>query len=127
MAGFAAAAVTKRQVPQFFSFAADVAGDITFYGGGLGACGWVVSADDVAISHELFEPKSPSGNSNANPLCGRNILATANGITRTLRVADNCGGCAANDLDVLEPEFNAFGYDSSVGRAPITWDNAVLN
>ena len=104
-----------------------VTGDITYYGAGLGACGWVVGGNDVAVSHELFTPKSPGGNGNANPLCGRTITATANGITRTLRVADNCGGCAANDLDVLEGEFNAFGYASSVGRAPITWDNAVLN
>lgn len=60
--------------------AADVgtyAGDMTYYDAGLGACG-VQSASDapvVALSEILFDPQTPNGNPNNNPLCGQFLTA----------------------------------------------------
>jgi hypothetical protein len=52
-------------------------GDLTFFYLGLGACGWNSGDNDnvVAVSHLIYDPQTPDGNSNHNPLCGRWIHA----------------------------------------------------
>ncbi|KAL2020576.1 hypothetical protein VTK56DRAFT_8164 [Thermocarpiscus australiensis] len=52
---------------------AATSGRFTWYNPGLGACGIPNSDSDlvVALSHADFDPSTPNGNPNNNPLCGR--------------------------------------------------------
>lgn len=102
-------------------------GDLTYYEPGLGACGITSTPDQhiVAISHTVYDTKTPGGNPNANPLCGKKIRAqhtTASGQTRTidLTVVDRCVGCKPNDLDTTEPTFGQLAPDGN-GRTSVTW------
>ncbi|KAJ8131017.1 hypothetical protein O1611_g2606 [Lasiodiplodia mahajangana] len=98
-------------------------GDLTYYTPGLGACGVVNDGNDpiVAISHLIFDPKTPNGNPNNNPLCGRKIKIHRNGKTITVRVRDRCTGCARNDLDVPRKQFAKLA-NPRAGRVKISWN-----
>lgn len=85
------------------SAGASYTGDFTWYDPGLGACGITSTSDQaiVAISHVLFDPSTPNGNPNNNPLCGRTLdLVGKDGTTYTATVVDRCVGCAESDLDL---------------------------
>ncbi|KAF8528563.1 RlpA-like double-psi beta-barrel-protein domain-containing protein-containing protein [Gautieria morchelliformis] len=97
-------------------------GDVTFFAPGLGACGKTNSASDlmVAVSFEFFNSFGPQ--TNGNPICGRQIQATApGGKTVTVTVEDKCAGCAQFDLDMSPAAFDQLA-DPSVGRLHgVTW------
>jgi len=95
-------------------------GDITFYSLGLTSCGQTYSDSDavVALSHLVM---NNGGNSNNNPLCGKTITITYNGITKTGKVVDTCEGCAAGNIDLSPSLFQAFAPESA-GRVPgVSW------
>ncbi|KAI1367272.1 RlpA-like double-psi beta-barrel-protein domain-containing protein-containing protein [Xylaria arbuscula] len=98
-------------------------GDLTYYAPGLGACGVVNDGNDpiVAISHLIFDPKTPNGNPNNNPLCGRRIKIHRNGKTITVRVRDRCTGCARFDLDVPRKQFAKLAKPAA-GRVKMNWN-----
>ncbi|GAM82236.1 hypothetical protein ANO11243_002150 [Dothideomycetidae sp. 11243] len=88
---------------------ASYSGDVTYYEPGLGACGVTsVSTDHiVAISEHMFDPLTPAGNPNNNPLCNRVVQITGlDGTTYPATVVDRCVGCALSDLDLTETLFN---------------------
>ncbi|KAK4038337.1 RlpA-like double-psi beta-barrel-protein domain-containing protein-containing protein [Parachaetomium inaequale] len=103
--------------------AALTSGKFTYYNAGLGACGQTHSDADlvVAMSHVDFDPSSPNGSPNNNPLCGRRIRAAIGGKTVDVTVVDRCEACNSGDLD-LSP--TAFGVLSalSVGVIQGTWE-----
>ncbi|KAK4676173.1 hypothetical protein QC764_509759 [Podospora pseudoanserina] len=101
--------------------AARARGQFTWYNTGLGACGkWNNDGElVVALNRHVFDPQTPNGNPNNNPLCGRMIRASYNGKTVDVRVVDRCPGCAAGDLD-LSP--TAFQRLASLGTGRITGD-----
>ena len=68
------------------------AGDLTYYGTGLSACGVVAHDNDdiVSISHYTFDAVSKNSNPNANPLCGHKIRAVRDGNSVDLTVVDRC-------------------------------------
>jgi len=75
-------------------------GDVTYYGIGLGACGWVNTEPDLiaAVSFLLYQKyavtAAEKGNPNLNPLCGRKATANLPGIgTVNFTIADECMGC----------------------------------
>jgi hypothetical protein len=97
-------------------------GDATFFHTGLGACGKVSNDSQLvcALPGAVFDKKTPNGNPNKNPLCGRKVKVTRGGKSVTVRVVDRCGPCKSNDID-LSP--TAFGKLASlgVGRTQVTW------
>ncbi|KAI1278572.1 RlpA-like double-psi beta-barrel-protein domain-containing protein-containing protein [Xylaria sp. FL0933] len=98
-------------------------GDLTYYKPGLGACGTFNTGDDpiVAISHIIFDPKTPGGNPNNNPLCGRKIKIHRNEKTITVTVRDRCEGCAKFDLDVPKKQFAKLAKPAA-GRVKMSWN-----
>ncbi|CAJ2508137.1 Uu.00g093230.m01.CDS01 [Anthostomella pinea] len=102
--------------------AAPFTGDLTFYEPGLGACGVTNDNGDnvVAVSQLLFDHKTPGGNPNKNPLCGRKINVHHGGKTQLFTVQDRCTGCKLHDLDATVTFFEKFTSPDK-GRIPITW------
>ncbi|KAF8997412.1 RlpA-like double-psi beta-barrel-protein domain-containing protein-containing protein [Cyathus striatus] len=106
--------------------AADITGDATYYDAGLGACGITNTNADyiVAVSTKYFDtfPGYQGGNPNKNPLCGKNIRATYQGKSVTVKVTDRCGGCAYGDIDLTPTAFSKLA-PLSVGRLHgVTWN-----
>ncbi|KAH8830858.1 hypothetical protein DL96DRAFT_1786772 [Flagelloscypha sp. PMI_526] len=102
-------------------------GDITFYEGGLTACGETINTNSdktVAVSFNVFDNfPGANGNSNKNPICKTSVKATINGRTQTLRVLDSCEGCKDADLDLTQAAWDGFGVPRSVGRlAGLKWE-----
>lgn len=90
--------------------------DLTYYAPGLGSCGITSSDGDmiVAVAASTMH-QSYSGNPNNNPLCGKKISLTANGVTETATIVDTCPGCKGpTDLDLSPALFQKFA-DESVG------------
>lgn len=88
-------------------------GDATYYGIGLGACGWTNKEPDMiaAVSHELFDSYATTAaakdNSNLNPICGRMAHATIGGLgSCTVKIVDRCVGCSYGDLDFSMAAFD---------------------
>lgn len=67
---------------------------MTFYDGGLGACGGDVDThgeDAVALSHELMT----GSNGNESPYCGKTISISYGGKVVKAVVKDKCMGCVS--------------------------------
>jgi expansin (peptidoglycan-binding protein) len=91
----------------------------------LGACGITNKDTDyiVAVATTVFDNYPGyvnKGNTNTNPICGRQIVATAFGEEVTVSVVDRCQGCAAGDLDFSPSAFEKLA-DFALGRIPIEW------
>ncbi|KAI8624725.1 RlpA-like double-psi beta-barrel-protein domain-containing protein-containing protein [Xylariaceae sp. FL1651] len=98
-------------------------GDLTYYTPGLGACGVTNGPNDaiVAISHVLFDPKTPGGNPNNNPLCGKKIKIQRDGKAVTVTVRDRCEACKEFDLDVPVKVFEKLA-PPRLGRVKVSWN-----
>ncbi|KZO95066.1 hypothetical protein CALVIDRAFT_546125 [Calocera viscosa TUFC12733] len=103
-------------------------GQGTYYAVGLGACGITNVASDaiVAVSWELFDNypgyAGEGSNPNNNPICGKQLQATYQGVTQTVTVEDRCTGCAMWDLDMSTSVFDQFANEA-VGRLDgVTWN-----
>ena len=83
-------------------------GRFTYYTPGLGACGQTHSEADlvVALNAAEFDPSTPNGNPNNNPLCGRKIRAHYNGKSVDVTLVDRCPGCGSGDLDLSPTAFS---------------------
>ncbi|KAK0625461.1 RlpA-like double-psi beta-barrel-protein domain-containing protein-containing protein [Bombardia bombarda] len=97
-------------------------GDLTHYDVGLGACGWTNSDSElvVALGAPRFDPQTPNGNPNNNPLCGRMIKVNYGGKSVTAKVVDRCQACLFDDLDLSPAAFQALA-DLGLGRISGTW------
>ncbi|EJT74851.1 hypothetical protein GGTG_08689 [Gaeumannomyces tritici R3-111a-1] len=93
--------------------------ELTHYTPGLGACGITSGPGELvaAMPHALFDAKTPAGNPNKNPLCGRKLRVRGPDGKRevVVTVADRCPACVGNSLDLSEPAFAALA-DLGVGR-----------
>lgn len=116
-------------------------GDITYFGGGTGACGWYVLLAKVPQKDKLiaysryidtntdFEIALPEAfmgaQSNDNPFCGKSVTiynhATGNMISAA--VADKCEGCTDRSIDLTETLFSQLtNGDIAAGRVPnVQW------
>ncbi|KAK2809025.1 hypothetical protein FQN49_008654 [Arthroderma sp. PD_2] len=98
-------------------------GEITFYDGGVGSCGDPINTDSddvIALPHGLMEPLD-GGNPNNNPLCGKQVSITYNGVTSTATVKDKCQGCEGKSIDMTRHLFVKFGLETA-GRIPgVKW------
>lgn len=107
-----ATAIARREAPHGNA-------ELTYYDPGLGACGINSGAGElvVAMPHGLFDAKTPNGNPNKNPLCGKKLtVQTPDGKRKvTVTVVDRCPACKGNSLDLSRPAFAALA-DLSVGR-----------
>ncbi|KAG2203692.1 hypothetical protein INT46_001722 [Mucor plumbeus] len=101
------------------SSSGDYSGDATYYGTGLGSCGWTSKDSEyiVALNHGQM---ANGANSNKNPNCGRSITATGPKGSVTVKIVDTCPGCANGDLD-LSPAAFAKIADMAAGRVPVSW------
>jgi len=61
------------------------------------------------------------GNSNNNPLCGKTITITYNGVTKTAKVVDTCEGCAAGNIDLSPSLFQDFAPLSAGRVGGVSW------
>ncbi|KAL7274414.1 hypothetical protein RUND412_002689 [Rhizina undulata] len=98
-------------------------GDATFYTPGTGSCG-LYSTDSsmiVAISSVLMNAAS-TGNPNDNPLCGKQIEATVDGVNFiTVTVVDTCPECSEYSIDFSPTAFQAMGLQLGQGRVNFHW------
>ncbi|KAI0820518.1 RlpA-like double-psi beta-barrel-protein domain-containing protein-containing protein [Trametes gibbosa] len=99
-------------------------GDATFYDAGLGSCGIFNTDSDfiVAIDAATFDTfPGATANPNTNPICNRQLTATANGKSVTLTVTDRCAGCAPGSIDMTPTAFQQLA-SLDVGRLHgVTW------
>jgi hypothetical protein len=98
-------------------------GKFTYYNPGLCACGQTHGDGDyvVALSHADFDPSTPNGNPNNNPLCGRRLRASYNGKSVEVTVVDRCVACNSGGLDLSPAAFGALA-DLGLGVIYGTWD-----
>jgi len=61
------------------------------------------------------------GNSNNNPLCGKTITISYNGVTSTGTVVDTCEGCDAGSIDLSPSLFQKFAPLGSGRVGGVTW------
>jgi len=103
-------------------FKRDLAGWITYYHAGLGACGWRNTGTErvVAMSRLFFNKYNVDANPNNNLLCGHWISVTYQGKTVEARIVDMCGRCAHNDIDLSQAAFKALA-PLSVGMMQGSW------
>lgn len=103
--------------------AIQASGRFTYYNPGLGACGQTHGDGDlvVALSYVDFDPQTPNGNPNNNPLCGRRLRAHYAGKSVDVTAVDRCPGCNSGDLDLSPAAFQALA-DLSVGVIQSTWE-----
>jgi rare lipoprotein A (peptidoglycan hydrolase) len=108
-------------------FAGTNTGDGTYYNTGLDACGFTDSDSSsfiAAVSIDLFDnyPGYAGANPNNNPVCNRQVKATYQGKSVTVRVVDRCTGCASKDLDFSPLAFQELA-PLAVGRLTgVTWE-----
>jgi expansin (peptidoglycan-binding protein) len=119
-----AAAVTPNAAHE--ARAALAGGRFTYYTPGLGACGYANSEAEyvVALNHVDFDPYTPNGNPNNNPLCGRMIRASYNGKSVDVKLVDRCPGCNSGDLDLSPAAFSeafSFVLSSCPGFCLLFW------
>lgn len=91
-------------------------GDITYYGGGLGACGVNVdpAGNGIALPYEYMGTAS-----NDNPYCGKTltIYNPATGQSAQATVMDKCMGCVGRSIDLTQTLFDAVtNGDTGAGR-----------
>jgi len=97
-------------------------GDITYYGGGLGACGVNVdpTGNGIALPFAFMGTES-----NDNPYCGMTltIYNPATGVSAQATVMDKCMGCVDRAIDLTPALFNVVSNnDQAAGRIPgIDW------
>jgi hypothetical protein len=98
-------------------------GDITFYSLGQTSCGGTYSDSDpvVALSWAVM---NNGANPNNNPLCGKSISITYNGVTASGIVQDTCQGCNADSIDLSPSLFEKFGSSSAGRISGVTWSVA---
>lgn len=74
--------------------------NVTFFEGGLGACGWsndTASEDFFALAHDMMGLQS-----NGNPFCGRKAAITHDGNTIVGTLTDKCMGCGLQSIDLSQ-------------------------
>jgi hypothetical protein len=91
-------------------------GDITWYEGGLGACGQTVDTEGdmaIALPYGLMGPLS-----NSNPYCGRSVTVKnpVSGTTVQGIVKDKCMGCVGRAIDLTSKMFKAVTDGNGDGR-----------
>ena len=97
-------------------------GDVTYWDGGLGACGTVVDTDTdlaIALPFEFMGTLS-----NTNPYCGRSVTLynPTSGTTVQAVVADKCMGCVDRAIDCTNILFNQITDNLGNGReSGIEW------
>ena len=80
-------------------------GDITYWDGGLGACGWTI---DSTTQNQIALPVAFMGTqSNGNPYCGRSVSVynPLTGVTAQATVGDKCMGCVDRSIDLTQQLF----------------------
>ncbi|KAG9293485.1 hypothetical protein G9A89_009209 [Geosiphon pyriformis] len=97
-------------------------GQGTYYNPGPGACGSTDSDSSpvVALAAPDFDPSSPAGNPNRNPLCGRSVKITYRGRSVKALVKDRCPVCQSGDLDMSPVVFQEIA-NKDLGRIKIKW------
>ncbi|CAD6582290.1 MAG: hypothetical protein ASARMPREDX12_000894 [Alectoria sarmentosa] len=93
--------------------------NVTYFGGGLGACGWsndTTSEDFFALAHEMMGLQS-----NGNPFCGRTaaIVYQGNAIHGTL--TDKCMGCGLQSIDLSQHLFDQLFVESVGNYHDVKW------
>ena len=95
-------------------------GDVTYYEGGLGACGWNVNtASDmsIALPHGLMGTQS-----NGNPYCGRSLsIKATDGSIVSATVGDKCMGCEGDSIDLTDALFKKVAPNGDGRVKNIEW------
>jgi expansin (peptidoglycan-binding protein) len=96
-------------------------GDGTYYDAdGTGNCSFDASPDDLMVA----AMNAPDYDNSA--WCGACLAITGPMATITVRVVDQCPGCAHGDLDLSETAFGMIA-PLSAGRVPITWHEVACD
>ncbi|CAN3355997.1 hypothetical protein DICA3_D23442 [Diutina catenulata] len=102
----------------------DAHGRITWYDGGVGACGRDLDAnsqDFVAISAAKWADMYQGSNPNEAWMCNnRYIIVNYNGKQLRVKVEDKCPGCGYDDLDLSKHAFQQLA-DLGVGELLNVW------
>jgi len=84
----------------------------TWFGPGVGACGWHNKASDhiVALSYKIYSKAH----------CGKMITIVAEGKTHSAQVVDKCPSCTESSLDMSPSLFSEFANESK-GVITVKW------
>lgn len=102
-------------------------GDMTVYDtyGGHGACGTVLSDDELtaAISKDSWGADiwGSADNINQNPWCGKSATVTYNGQSITVKIMDKCQGCKPGDIDLTRAAWNKLTNNAYGSRVQASW------
>ncbi|KAJ6789128.1 hypothetical protein PWT90_01520 [Aphanocladium album] len=107
--------VTKTAAAALAVAVTAIAGDITYFNPGLGACGQYNGDNDmiVAVGHGMYDREHP---------CGRRIRAHYGGRSVDVTVVDRCGGCGDGDLDLSPNAFSQLVGSLGPGRVQGSWE-----
>lgn len=99
----------------------DASGEGTYYdANGTGNCSFDASPDDLLVA------AMNAADYNTAAWCGACLEVTGPMGTVTVRVVDQCPGCAHGDLDLSPQAFEKIA-PLSAGRVPITWHEVACN
>jgi hypothetical protein len=100
-------------------------GQLTYYNveAGTGSCGLpIASSSQYVVAVNVADmTENYSGNPNDNPLCGKSITITCNGVTGTGTVYDTCPDCPKGNLDLSSGFFDLFGSEATGRLDGATW------
>ncbi len=100
---------------------ADATGEGTYYDAdGTGNCSFDASPSDLLVAAMNAADYSSAA------WCGACLEVTGPMSTVTVRVVDQCPGCAHGDLDLSREAFEQIA-PLSAGRVPITWHEVACN
>ena len=97
-------------------------GKATFFYPGLGACGVTNTNNDfiAAIPAVIYDKFTRNNNPNNNSLCGKKIKVSHQGKVIYVVIADKCGGCSKNNIDLSFGAFQALD-DPNKGVISVNW------
>jgi len=100
-------------------------GQLTFYGVGLGACGYTNTDDDMIAAASMLLYDGFDGytgaDPNGNPICGKQVQITYNSNTIVVTIVDRCVGCAKYDLDLSPKAFSLLASQDLGRLSGATW------
>ncbi|KAF6224114.1 hypothetical protein HO133_010688 [Letharia lupina] len=93
--------------------------NVTYFGGGLGACGWsndTTSEDFFALAHDMMGLQS-----NGNPFCGRTAAIVYQGKTIHGTLTDKCMGCGLQSIDLSQHLYDQMFVESVGNYHDVEW------
>ncbi|PWN29701.1 hypothetical protein BDZ90DRAFT_217216, partial [Jaminaea rosea] len=96
-------------------------GKATFWGPGMGACGWTRKETDLVAALPIGLWNKLGGTiTNGNIVCGHKLKVSNGKVAVTVEITDQCGSCEDVHLDLSPAAFDQLGPKEK-GILDISW------